>query len=316
MTQPFSKVAVMGAGAVGSYFGAMLARAGHAVTLIGRPAHVEAITRDGLRIESAQFTEQVRLAASSDPAAVRGAALVLLCVKSTDTEQVAQQIAGHLDAGAVVLSLQNGVDNAERIARHIAQVIVPAVVYVATAMPEPGRIQHFGRGDLVIGALRGARHDEATLAQTLRDIVDFFATAQVPVRISPDVAGELWTKLMVNCAYNAISGLAQAPYAKLAAQESIRAVMRDVVQEVIAVAAAQGVSMSLPDALAAVDKIAQAMPGQQSSTAQDMARHKPTEIEHLNGFIARKGQELGVATPVNRTLHALVKLVEAGYTAA
>jgi 2-dehydropantoate 2-reductase len=91
--------------------------------------------------------------------------------------------------------------------------------------------------------------------------------------------------------------------------------MREVVQEVIAVAAARGVSMSLPDALAAVDKIAQAMPEQQSSTAQDMARHKPTEIDHLNGFIAHQGQELGVATPVNRTLHALVKLVEAGYTA-
>jgi 2-dehydropantoate 2-reductase len=307
----FSQVAVMGAGAVGSYFGAMLARAGHAVTLIGRPAHVQAIAREGLRIESAKFTEQIRVAASSEVAAVRGADLVLFCVKSTDTEPVARQIAPHLALGAVVLSLQNGVDNAQNIARHVGQVVIPAVVYVATAMPEPGRIQHFGRGDLVIGAMQGTPQGE--IADLLHDVSDFFATAQVPVRISADVTGELWTKLLVNCAYNAISGLAQAPYGKLAAQESIRAVMRDVVHEVTAVAAAQGVQMSLPDALAAVEKIAQAMPAQQSSTAQDMARRKPTEIDHLNGYIARKGQELGVATPVNRTLHALVRLVEAGY---
>jgi 2-dehydropantoate 2-reductase len=149
----------------------------------------------------------------------------------------------------------------------------------------------------------------------LQAVVDFFAGAQVPVRIVPDVAVELWAKLLVNCAYNAISALAQMPYARLAARDDIRALQHDIVHEVIAVAAASGVSLPLQGSLDAVARIAQGMPQQLSSTAQDMARRKPSEIDHLNGFVARRGAELGVPVPVNQTLHALVKLVESGYDA-
>ena len=134
------------------------AGAGHAVVLIGRAPHVEAIRRDGLRVESRAGSETVRLEADTGIAAVRGADLVLFCVKSPDTDAVARAMAPHLEANALVLSLQNGVDNAATIARQVRQVVVPAVVYVATAMPQPGVVQHFGRGDLVIGPLdaRGA----------------------------------------------------------------------------------------------------------------------------------------------------------------
>src|SRR5215207_3665507 len=109
------KVAVMGAGAVGCYYGGMLARAGHEVVLIGRPQHVEAIERNGLRMETKAFDERVRLAASTEASAVRGADLVLFCVKSTDTEAAGAQISPHLTPGALVLTLQNGVDNADRL---------------------------------------------------------------------------------------------------------------------------------------------------------------------------------------------------------
>ena len=315
MTHPFDSVAVVGAGAVGSFYGAMLARAGHRVTLIGRAAHVQAIERDGLRLEMAGRVETVRVAASVDLAAVRGADLVLFCVKSTDTDAVARQIAPHLDAGALVLSLQNGVENAPAIARNVRQTVVPAVVYVATAMPGPGCVTHHGRGDLVIGPLNAAAASSLPVKKRLQDIVDFFATAQVPVRISTDVMAELWSKLMVNCAYNAISGLAQAPYARLAALPSIRELQHAVVGEVVALAAAEGVNLPLAASLEAMERIAVAMPGQLSSTAQDMARAKPSEIDHLNGFVVRRGRELGVPTPANQALHALVKLVEAGHDA-
>lgn len=309
MKTHFQTVAVVGAGAVGSYFGAMLARAGHAVTLIGRPAHVQAIQRDGLQLEMAGRVEKIHVAASSELASVRGADLVLFCVKSSDTETVAQQIAPHLAQNALLLSLQNGVDNTEVISRQLRQTVIPAVVYVATAMPAPGCVTHNGRGDLVIGAATA----EPDTEQTLQALVDFFATAQVPVRISPDVMAELWSKLLVNCAYNAISGLSQMHYAKLAELALIRDTQRAAVREVIAVAAADGVQLSEHQSMEAVDHIAVAMAGQKSSTAQDMARHKPTEIDHLNGFIVRRGLELEVPTPVNQTLHALVKLVESGY---
>jgi len=289
------RVAVLGAGAVGCFFGGMLARAGHRVTLIGRPLHVEAFRKSGLHFEGLKFNEHVPVEASTDPAAVRGARLVLVCVKSTDTEQAAAQIAPFLDADAIVVNLQNGVDNTERIQTRVAQPVVPAVVYVATEMKGPGHLKHHGRGDLVIGP------NEQVKA--------WFESAGVPAVISDNIAGELWAKLVVNCAYNALSAITRLPYGKLIEGTGIRDTMRDVVEETLAVAKASGVTMA-PGMLPRIYKIAEAMPTQFSSTAQDLARGKPTEIDHLNGYVVRKGEALGVPTPANRALHALVKLLE------
>jgi 2-dehydropantoate 2-reductase len=298
------EVAVLGAGAVGCFFGGMLARAGHRVTLIGRPLHVEAFRKSGLRFEGLKFDERVAVEASTGPEAVRGARLVLFCVKSTDTGEAAGEIAPHLDPDAVVVNLQNGVDNTERIQALVSQPVIPAVVYVATEMAGPGHLKHHGRGDLVIGAVDG-RPSQEILAQ----VRQWFEAAGVPVVISANVAGELWMKLVVNCAYNALSAITQLPYGRMIEGEGVRETMRAVVEETLAVAKASGVTM-VPDVLAKTYGVAGAMPTQFSSTAQDLARGKPTEIDHLNGFIVRRGEALGVATPVNRALHALMKLLE------
>jgi 2-dehydropantoate 2-reductase len=298
------RVAVLGAGAVGCYFGGMLARAGHEVTLIGRPVHVEAFKARGLRFEGLKFDERVPVKASTDPGAVRGARLVLFCVKSTDTEEAAAQIAPFLDAGALVVNLQNGVDNTERIQARIAQPVIPAVVYVATEMAGPGHLKHHGRGDLVIGDVGGKVPRGA-----LQQVKGWFEAAGVPVVVSDNVAGELWAKLVVNCAYNALSAITQLPYGKMIEGPGVRDVMRDVVEETLALARASGVAMA-PDMIERTYRIAEAMPTQFSSTAQDLARGKPTEIEHLNGFVARRGVALGVPTPANRVLCALVRLLE------
>lgn len=314
----FVTIAIVGAGAVGGFFGAMLARAGLRVTFVARPAQAEAIARDGLRLAMGGRTETLRdVAATTDLATALGDAdLVLVCVKSTDTEAVARAMVPHVRPGAVVMSLQNGVENAAVLARHFGAraSVVPAVVYVATATPEPGLVQHHGRGDLVIGALHGAPADAQSAAR-LEAIVTLFAHAAVPVRVSEDVRRELWMKLIVNCAYNAISALAQASYARLAALPVVVDLQRRVVEEAVAVAHADGVSLDPDAAMAAMEGIARAMPGQLSSTAQDLARRKPSEIDHLNGFVVRRGRELGIATPANEALHALVKLVEAGHVA-
>ena len=310
MASPFRSTVVVGAGAVGSFFGAMLARAGHPVTLIARPAHVQAIERGGLRLQMRGAVETLRVAARTDIGAVRGADLVLFCVKSTDSDSVARAMAPHLADSALVLSLQNGVENAATIARHVRQTVVPAVVYVATAMPEPGLVTHHGRGDLVVGPIDPKAAPDAALAARLQALVELFASAEVPVRISADVMAELWSKLMVNCAYNAISGLTQTSYGTLTGLAEVRELQEAVVREVCALAAAEGVDLPLEPALESMRRIAGAMPAQLSSTAQDMARGKPSEIDHLNGFVARRGRALGVATPANQTLYALVKLVE------
>jgi 2-dehydropantoate 2-reductase len=292
------KIAVMGAGAVGCYYGGMLARAGHAVTLIGRIQHVEAVRRDGLFMDTQSFQGHVAVEASTEAEAVRGAQLVLFGVKSTDTENAAAQIAPHLRPDAVVLGLQNGVDNAERLRALLPHEVCPAVVYVASEMAGPGRVKHHGRGELVI-APTAAGHD----------LVALFAGAGVPVQISDNAVGELWAKLILNCAYNALSALAQLPYGRLVLGEGVEAVMRDVVRECLAVA--QGAGVTVPgDLWEAVQRIARTMPTQLSSTAQDLARGRRSEIDHLNGYVVRKGEALGIATPVNRVLHALVKLLE------
>jgi len=277
---------------------------------------VQAIRRDGLRLDKGGSVEAIPIGASDDIAAVRDADLILFGVKSTDTETAAHAMAPHIAPETVVLSLQNGVENASAIARIVGCTVVPAVVYVATSMGGPGLVRHHGRGDLVIGTLVGGGASRSLAEVPLQALVDFFATAGVPMRVSADITAELWSKLMVNCAYNAISALAQASYSALAALPEARELQRTVVAEVVALARAEGVNLPLAPSLEAMERIAGAMPAQLSSTAQDMARGKPSEIDHLNGFVVRRGRELGIATPANQALHALVKLVEAGHARA
>ncbi|PIF75422.1 ketopantoate reductase [Variovorax sp. 54] len=293
------KVAVMGAGAVGCYYGAMLARAGHEVVLIGRPSHVEAVRAHGLRLEAKTFDVQVPLDASTEADAVQGADLVLFCVKSTDTESAAAQIEAHLAPGALVLTLQNGVDNDARVRSVLtSHDVAAAVVYVATEMAGPGHVKHHGRGELVIAPSR--RSDE--VAQAL-------IAAGVPTQVSDNVRGALWAKLVLNCAYNALSAVSQLPYGELVQGTGVSDVIRDVVAECLAVAKAEGVVIP-GDVDAAVRGIAQSMPSQYSSTAQDLARGKRSEIDHLNGLVVRRGEALGVPTPANRVLFVMVKLLE------
>ena len=295
------KIAVMGAGAVGCYYGALLARAGHDVTLIARPAHVQAIAQaGGLWLHTDAGAECIALRASSQASAVRGAQWVLFCVKSTDTDSAGHAMAAHLDANAVVLSLQNGVDNAERLQAILGQAVLPSVVYVASTMAAPGQVRHLGRGDVVLGAGPAS----AAIASVLR-------SAGIAAEISDNVTSALWAKLVLNCVYNPLSAITRLPYGAIASCPGldVAQVMADVVQECQAVAQARGVALPA-DILASTLALAQAMPQQFSSTAQDLARGKRSEIDHLNGFIVRQGAALGIATPVNRLLHTLVRLLE------
>ena len=292
------KIAVMGAGAVGCYYGGMLARAGNEVMLIGRPQHVAAVSHDGLLLDTQMFREHVRLEACTDGSGVKGAQLVLCCVKSTDTASAAAEIAPHLAADAIVLSLQNGVDNAVRLQALLKRDVFPAVVYVATEMAGPGHVRHHGRGELVIGPFAASEM-----------LVAVFAAAGVPVEISDNVAGALWAKLIINCVYNGLSAITQMPYGRIVQGEGVAGVTEDIVVECLAVAQAEGVAV--PERIReAVAGISRSMATQISSTAHDVARGKPSEIDHLNGYVLRRGEALGIATPVNRAVHALVKLLE------
>ena len=311
MTQneKWPRVAVVGAGAVGGYFGGMLARAGADVTLIGREKFVEAVNRDGLFLDTLHFKETVRVKASTDIGAAQGAEIVLFCVKSTDNAATAKALAPVLGADAIVVSMQNGVDNPEQIREAAGLQVVPAVVYIAAAVPEPGKVKHGGRGDLSTGPRNVKTERVATV----------FERAGVTCRITENILGEMWTKLTWNCALNGISALGRVTYGTIEGIADARQVVRSLVAEILAVARAANVELTgytdLDTGVAGALKIAEQLPTAYSSTAQDLMRCKRTEITSLNGYIARRGAELGVPTPVNHAVYTLVRLAEGSYAA-
>jgi 2-dehydropantoate 2-reductase len=276
----------------------MLALAGAGVTFIGRRHQVEALRAKGLTLESVHFTRTIRADASTEMSSAAAARVVLLCVKTNDTEEAARSLAPHLAEGALVASLQNGVDNVSRIRAAAGIDAVPAVVYVGAEVTEPGRVKHTARGDLILG--------------NVPELERLFTRAEIPVRISSNIEGDLWVKLILNCAYNAVSALGRSEYGPIVRNPWTRDLMKRVVDEVVAVGRARAIRFPDVDLVAATYKLGEGMERTTSSTAQDVARGRRTEIDSLNGYVVRLGDEVGVATPVNRTLHALVKLLEEG----
>ena len=298
------RIAVVGAGAVGGYFGGMLARAGLPVVFIGRPAFVDAVKQNGLFLDTVQFQERVKVRASSDLAATRDAEIILFCVKTTDTAETARELAKIVSPNTVLVSMQNGVDNAEQIQAASGLHALSAAVYVAASVPAAGTVKHVGRGDLVLGP-------ENKITEKVAEV---FNRAGVPCRISENLAGELWTKLVWNCALNALSALGKVTYGEILASPDAKQLLETVVYEVLAVAKASNIQPAgLEDpkaALAGAYKVAEQMAATRSSTAQDMMRGKKTEIDSLNGFVVRRARELKIPVPANHVLSTLVKLAE------
>jgi 2-dehydropantoate 2-reductase len=306
--QDFPRIAVVGAGAVGGYFGGVLAGGGAPVVMIGRKPFVDAVNANGLVIDGAAGQTRIEVEATTDVGAVTGASVVLLCVKSNDTVIAAKQMVPFVRPDALVVCLQNGVDNVERIGGATKIEALPAAVYVAVSMPEPGHIKHLARGDVILGP-----ESERTIRAR-----EIFGRAQIPCRITSNIEGEMWIKLLCNCALNAISALGHARYGQIARSGDARRLMQRVVDEVLAVAHAAGVTLpnikDSKEGMAAAMEIATQMAGAFSSTAQDIQSGKMTEIDSLNGYIARRGAELGIDVPVNHALFTLVKLLEDSFS--
>jgi 2-dehydropantoate 2-reductase len=299
-------IAVVGAGAVGCYFGGMLARSGARVTLIGRAVHIEPIARQGLRIDGLHVNQRIPIAATASlEEGLCESDVILFCVKTVSTETAAREMHPFLRPNAAILSFQNGVDNAGRIHAATGRHAIPAAVYVAAEMTAPGVVKHTGRGDLIVGHHSGWPRDIE-----LQPLAALFESAEIPCRVSDSIETELWTKMVMNCAYNAISALTRALYGRMVSFPAVRSLMDRAVSETVAVARAEGVPLSESTMTEAVYRLAEKMSGATSSTAQDIARGRLTEIDSLNGYVVRSGAALGIATPVSETLVTLVKLLE------
>lgn len=291
------KVAIVGAGAVGCYYGAMLALAGHQVVLVGRAAFVAAVSRNGLILEKHGERRVASVEASSDPAVIAGAELAMVCVKSGDTQRAGREMAPHLSSSCIVLSLQNGVSNAGTLEALLGRPVMPVVVYVASRMHGAGVVRHEGRGEL---AVSGERADE---------VASVLNAAGVETQVSEDAMASLWAKLVVNCAINPLSAITRLPYGKMVGQDGVPQLMEEIAGEAIAVAQAEGVAVPA-GVFETLRAISISMAEQYSSTAQDLMNGKPTEIDFLNGEIVARAARHDIAVPLNRTLTLLVKSAE------
>jgi 2-dehydropantoate 2-reductase len=255
------------------------------------------------------FQEHVSVKASIEYQAIKNADLVLFCVKSTDTESVAKEINPYLSKDTIILSLQNGVDNCERLKTVLINPVYPAVVYVATGMVGPGHVKHFGRGELVIGELESGEvsHDQLSMLQ------EYLNKGNVPCSISKNIKHDMWLKFLVNCSYNAISGIGQIEYGQMIQSTHINTLIEQITKEFLVVAEKEGIHISSEQAILANEQIAKTMTKQKSSTAQDLMKCKKTEIDYLNGYIVRRGLAHQIPTPANQSVYALVKMLEMAY---
>jgi 2-dehydropantoate 2-reductase len=204
-TREWPRIAVVGAGAVGGYFGGMFARAGAPIVFIGRKHFADAVNSKGLVLDTAHGQERIAAEATTDMSAVRDCSLILFSVKAHDTAEAAKQKAPFVRPDATVVCLQNGVDNADRVRAAANVIVLPAAIYVAVSTPEPGRVKHLARGDLIIGPS----------SEKTTELADLFIRAGIPCRISDNIEGELWLKLLRNCALNAISALGHSRYGQI-----------------------------------------------------------------------------------------------------
>ena len=305
---------VFGAGAVGSVLGGFLARAGHAVTLLGRPWHLDVVRAQGLRLTGFWGEHTVtglRTATRlEDAGAPAGYDWVLLTVKAHQTEEAARALAAWLAPGTLLCALQNGLGNDEILCRHLepARVALGRVIFGVELEPGCARVTVCA-DDVRIGApsSRMPRASLETLAAVLR-------SAGIPCRVTDEIVAVLWAKVLYNCALNGLATLLEVSYGALLEHPLARCLMRDVIEEAYRVAAARTVRLEPADADAYVrlltTRLIPATAGHRPSMLQDLRRGKPTEIDAMNGALARLGHAAGVPVPVNALIARLVHAKE------
>lgn len=304
------KIAIVGAGAMGSLFGALLAEGGHEVWLCDVwQEHIDAVSQNGVTIELDGKTRRVKLKATTDASQIGEAELVLIFVKATQTEAAAQTAAQLTGSKGLVITLQNGMGNAEA----IAQTITPDRILVGTTahgstMLKAGSIRHAGAGPTTVGMWAGGKKK----FQIARKIADQFTQAGIESAAVEAVRPVIWDKLLANVGINAITALTAIKNGQILDLEVTQELSRVAVEEAAAVARAQGIEIR-KDPAAHVFQVAAATATNRSSMGQDVDERRPTEIKAINGYVVREAQRLGIEAPINRTLTALVRTMEAHY---
>ena len=340
------KVLIVGAGAVGGYFGARLVRAGVDCMFLLRPRTLAAVKQKGLTVHSVDESFTVHPAAGSDARALSKASLVILSVKRYDLDEVIEQLRPVHFANATVLTLQNGVDAETRILELVPNAqLVGGVAYIYARIAEPGVIEHYKRGSVAIGtwlqtAVPGSPQKEEPEIQsasakgpfaklgemlrqtdrvttpvaptprgaTLADIKVLFDQAGIPCEVVEDIRRTKWEKMCWNVAFNPLTVLLNDRVSKALAHPEMRAMIKLLLKEAVSVARADGMELE-PDIADKVVQWSEEIRDIHTSMYDDWKAGRRTEIDFLNGYLVRRGRELGVPTPVNEAVRALIKTI-------
>ena len=300
-----TRIAVYGAGGVGGYFGARLARAGAEVHFIARGAHLHALREHGLKVRSVKGDFQVQAQATDDPADIGPCDFVLFCVKSFDTDAAAARLGPLVGAGTAVISLQNGIENEDVIARELGlPPLMIALTRIGVALTAPATIEYSGRGTIVFGEPDGSESPRARRAAAA------FAVAGVPHQFRRDILVAAWEKLAWNAGFNAVTTLTGSTVGDVLAQAGSRTLVVAAMEEVDAVAVGLGIPVRRSRTARVVDDSVTGLPDFQTSMLQDLLRGGRLEHDALNGAVVRAAAHAGVPVPVNRMLLALLSRLD------
>jgi 2-dehydropantoate 2-reductase len=298
------RIAVVGSGGTGGFFGGLLARAGEEVTFIARGAHLEALRSRGLTVKSRLAGEfELPVRATDSPADIGPVDLVLFCVKTYDTGSAAEGIRPLVDKDTMLLSLQNGVDNAERIARKTGhEAKLGAVAYVVSAIEAPGVVaQTAGPGRIVLGELAGGT------SPRIERLHGALQSAGIAAEVHPDVPIVIWQKFLFICAFSGVTAITRVPIGPIMADPTTQELFRGTLEEAEAVARGGGIELPEDCVEQALAMATTVEPWGRGSLYHDLAHEHRLELDALNGEVVRRGREHGIQTPLNFAIYAALK---------
>jgi len=300
------KILIVGAGAVGGFYGAKLTLAGEDVTFLARGAALEALQKHDLIVKSFRGDFHTPVKVVSDLKSFPPSDLIILCVKSYDTDKTLKQIRPAVGKKTLLLSLQNGVENEPKMAKQFGtKKVLGAVCYIGAEVMEPGVIFHSARGSVAIGELSGK------FTERLEKIVKIFKKARIDTELSTHIRKELWTKLSWNTAFNQTCTIARATVGSILDSVVMRQLLRDTMKEVFSIAKKNGVSLSKEVIDKSLHLSSEELRAVKPSMLQDFEKGKRLEHESFSGFIVREGKKHHIRTPINTILYEFLSFLDA-----
>jgi 2-dehydropantoate 2-reductase len=298
------KILIVGSGAVGGYFGALLARAGNDVTFLVRGEHLKAINRNGLLVKSINGDFTVQVKAKERPHKDKRYDLIIFAVKGYDLEAAAETVETVVTHNTSILSLLNGLDSEKRLAKRFGdKKIIGGIAFIGSAIESPGVIAHTSSGSITVGEMDGEESGRC------KEIKAIFEKAHIPCKISTDITKDIWSKMVWNVGFNAITAVTRALASDILADHGTRQIVEQSMLETVRVAEKRGVLLS-PDLISKTIARTEKAGKIKTSMLQDIERGKRTEIDFINGAVIEIGKESGFDTPVNETLCGLVRFLE------